>query len=383
MNNKSILIHAWSIHYDGLSHYLPYTHWVYLNEIVNYYNKVSLLSPVISNSNASKESLVSIKDFHNVSVVPLPASTSYVNTIKHFLSYLKIYRRLTNYHTAYARYPVPFGWLQKLFLKDSNRIIHFVGDPIDAAKNNPNFSVLKKTLLTTFFRPEHSMYLWACKGAKVYTNGYHLAERLEKQGISAIPLISSTLNEDDFFFNDNKVIDSQKPKLLYLGYLRKAKGVETVINAYKKLKEKCPNASLTIVGSGEFEVQLKKIVSDYKLTNVRFLGHVDNRLKLNEIIRDHDIFCFASLSEGSPRVILEAMANGINVVSTPVGSLPRVFKDDVEILFADFNDENQFFEKISRLLNDRELTNSLRLNAFNKVKNFTIESFIKKIFYEA
>lgn len=382
MNERKILIHAWAVHSHGFNYYLPYTHWVYLNEIVNYYDEVSLLSPVICISNASKQGLVSLKNFHNVSVIPLPSSTNYINTIKYFFSYLKVYRKLDNFDTVYARYPVPFGWLQKRFFKSSKRIIHFVGDPIDAAKANPNFSKIKKFLLITFFKPEHTMYLWACKGATVYTNGYHLSERLKKQGISAIPLISSTLNKDDFFYEKEKVIDFLAPKLLYIGYLRKAKGVETVLKSFNLVKEKYPKASLTIVGSGEFEGELSKMVSDFQLKDVAFLGHVDNRMKLNEIIRAHDIFCFASLSEGSPRVILEAMANGINVVSTPVGSLPHIFKDNEDILFAGFNNENLFVAKISELINNNQLAQSLRLKAFKKIQNFTIESFLKKIFYE-
>ncbi len=55
---KSIVIHAWSISYDGLNHYLPYTHWVYLNEIVKYYDKVSLLSPVTLNDEAKDSGFI-------------------------------------------------------------------------------------------------------------------------------------------------------------------------------------------------------------------------------------------------------------------------------------------------------------------------------------
>ena len=83
----------------------------------------------------------------------------------------------------------------------------------------------------------------------------------------------------------------------------------------------------------------KQIILENKIYNVTFLGHVDNRIQLNEILRNNDIFCFASLSEGSPRVILEAMANVINIVSTAVGSLPTIFENEKDILFADFNDE--------------------------------------------
>ena len=91
-------------------------------------------------------------------------------------------------------------------------------------------------------------------------------------------------------------------------------------------------------------------------------------------------FGFASLSEGSPRVVLEAMANGLAIVSTPVGSLPKSFKNGEEILFADFNNHLDFSEKIIELISTPKLFQKIKNNGFRKVKNYTIETFIKKIF---
>ena len=378
---KSILIQAWSVYKIQDHYYLPYTHWIYLNEIVNYYDEVCLLSPVNVND-ISNAGLVRV-DFKNVYIEALPYSNSYLTSIKFFYSYFSIYKKMKYFDVSYARYPIPFGWLQKFFLKGTKRIIHFVGDPIDAAITNPNFNFLKKVLLITFFMPEHLMYMWACKGAKVYTNGFHLAERLKKYGVNATPLISSTLNQNDFYFEANKILNPESLKIVYVGYLRKAKGVETVLKAFHLLQNTYANAKLTIVGDGEFHNHLNQMVLKDEIQNVSFLGHIDDRNQLNEILRNNDIFCFASLSEGSPRVILEAMANGVNVVSTPVGSLPDIFNDNENIIFANFNDEKDFYEKINTLLNNKEKAFNIKLNAYNKIKNFTIESFIKNIFYES
>lgn len=231
--------------------------------------------------------------------------------------------------------------------------------------------------------PEHFLYLWACKGAYIYTNGFHLAKRLEKQGVRAKPLISSTLNKHDFYFDKNKIINSLAPKIIYVGYLRKAKGVETVINAFLLLLMNYPNAELSVVGSGEFECELKQMVVEKNISNVNFFGHIDERKKLNNLLRTHDIFCFASMSEGSPRVILEAMANGLNVISTPVGSLPYVFKENEHVLYADFCNPEMFKLKIEELLNNGENAQKIRLAAFEQVHKFTIENFLNTVFNEA
>src|SRR5690606_10946910 len=113
--------------------------------------------------------------------------------------------------------------------------------PVDAAKKNPNFSWLKKCFLIGGFSFENLLYKWACKDAKVYTNGFHIAEKLKKSNIKAKALISSTLTDSDFFFDKEKTVDIKNVKFIYLGYLRKAKGVETIIMAFKLIQQKIPN----------------------------------------------------------------------------------------------------------------------------------------------
>jgi glycosyltransferase involved in cell wall biosynthesis len=379
---KSILIQAWTIIKCGNNLYLPYTHWVYLNEIVNYYSKVCLLSIIKQVPESEIKSLRSINNFKSVEIVKLPYSVTYMGAIQNFFSYLKIYKNLTGFNVFYARYPIPFGWLAKVYHRDKTRIIHFVGDPIDATKNNPNLGKIKKFLMLAFFKPEHLMYLWACKNAHVYTNGFHIAEKLKMKGVNAEPLVSSTLIKSDYFLKKNKIIKPDSPKLVYVGYLRKAKGIETLIKSFQLVQNKFPNAIFSIIGTGEYQADLKALVIQLNLKNVDFLGHIEDRCMLNKILRAHDIFCFASLSEGSPRVVLEAMANGLAVVSTPVGSLPGTFTAKKDILFADFNNPNAFFQQIEQLINHPKLYSEITNNAYVKVQSFTIPSFLKKIFDE-
>jgi len=379
MNNK-IVIHAWAVQKKEGRYYLPYTHWVYLNEIVKYYDEIVLLSTCKFLKQDETTNYLDI-NFSNVSVYELPYSNGYLGAIKHFFSYRKAYKEIKDVTTYYARYPVPFGWLQKIYGKNKKRIIHYVGDPVDAAKNNPNFSALKRKVLITAFKPENALYNWACKGARVFTNGYHIAERLSKNNIKAIPIVSSTLTERDFFFKEKR-INKYNTKFIYLGNLRTAKGVETILRAFKLYNEKYENSSFKIIGSGEFEYKLQQIVKNENIKNVDFLGRIDDRDLINYHLRDSDIFLFGSLSEGSPRVVLEAIANGLIVISTPVGSLPNIFENEKNILFADFNNPYDFYEKINLITQDEALSNIIRKESYNLIQNFTIQNFLKKIFDE-
>src|SRR5690606_16399655 len=210
---KKILIHAWSLQRKGEEYYIPFTHWIYLKEIIKYYDKIVLLSPVKKLKESQEPKGSSISSFKNVSVFPLPYNDGgYIGALKYFFHYRKAYKVLDNISVYYARYPVPFGWLQKIYGRNRKRIIHYVGDPVDAAKKNPNFSWLKKCFLIGGFSFENLLYKWACKDAKVYTNGFHIAEKLKKSNIKAKALISSTLTDSDFFFDKEKTVDIKNVK---------------------------------------------------------------------------------------------------------------------------------------------------------------------------
>ena len=380
---SSILIQGWTIHKSGDEYYLNYYHWVYLKEILKYYDDICLLS-FISIMKDNSDELMEIGTFKNVSVHPLhyEQDLTYIGLIKHFPKIFRTFKSLRKFDVAYARYPGPFSWLQKVFMNKSKRIIHFVGSPVDALMKNPNIFIFKKIFLALCFFPEHLMHLWACKGAKIFTNGIHIHNNLAKFGIKSKPLISSILTENDFHYDSLKKISNERPKLLYLGYLRKAKGIDTVIKSFALLQNKIPKAELTIIGDGETKTKqyLYEIINQNSIKNVHFLGHIDSRTRLNNIMRNHDIFCFASLSEGSPRVIIESMANGLNVVSTPVGSLPHIFFDNRDIAYFDFNNFKMLYEKVLFLINNSHNASLMRESAYQKVKKYTAENFFKEMF---
>lgn len=380
---KNIIIHAWTVHKQNGEYFLPYTHWIYLQQIVQYYDEVCLLSPVNTRPLPQGQKLFSLAEFDNVWINELPHSgDSYIAAARHFISYYGAYKKLhTKFDKVYVRYPVPFGWLSRLFFKADKRTIHFVGYPLEVAKLNPEWSRIKKLVIPLLFMPEHMLYVWACKNARVFTNGHHISDTLAKKGVNATAVTSSTLTDGDFYFDTNKKIEPETLKLLHIGYLRKWKIVDVIIKAFALVQKKYPQATLTIVGDGVCRAQLEQLSVLMGLgQSVRFEPHASRREDLLAYLRSHDIFCFSSISEGSPRVILEAMANGINVVSTPVGSLPFVFKDNEDIVFADFNNEQDFAAKIIQLAQDEDLAYSIRYKACCKTENFTIETFIRTVF---
>lgn len=379
------LLTAWNLESDGESGYtIANTHYAYLKFISENYLKVYLVSSV-RNGSAVLQTNYRVSDFSNVTVIPLPEVKSYINSLLNFRAYYRALKSIRDkVDVCYCRVPDPFAWMSKLVIRKKN-IMHFVGDAIDTTRHNEKWGFIKKQVMIAGYCPEYLMTLLAARKSTVYTNGVHLARKLSRFGVSATPVISSTVSENSLCPPTPRE-NNTRLRLINVGYIRYAKGIKLLMSLFLLLKEKYPDFIFDIVGNGEMMEELRMFVEENSLTNnVIMHGHIDNREDLNRLMRSADLFIFPSLSEGSPRVVVEAMSEGVAVVSTPVGSLPDSFEDGVDIRFFGFNDAQGVMGIIEEFMNDAKPFDRQREMAYIKVKeNYTIESFLSKIFsYEA
>ena len=374
------LVTSWNLDKIGDEYYIPDMHKIYLDYICQNFIKVYLIAPTKKISNAISD--YSLLKHTNITVVEISPYSNYIKGVLKYKEYKKSIKKIAPLvDVFYNRVPDPYCWMSSLMFKKKS-IMHFVGDTIDATKNNKKWSFFKKNLFILGYLPDYYLTLKAAKKSVTYTNGHHLSEKLKMKGVNATPVISSTLNDADFYRkSDSEIYQETEIKLIYLGYIRYSKGIDTLISVVKKLKDKKVKFILNVVGDGELLEEFKNTVKEIDIKDeVIFHGHVNNRNSINALFKKSDIFVFPSLSEGSPRVVLEAMANSVAVVSTPVGSLPTTFKDKEEIRFANFNDADSFVEQIEYLIHNRtKLVNQIN-KANEKVKNFTINNFLNKIF---
>lgn len=136
-------------------------------------------------------------------------------------------------------------------------------------------------------------------------------------------------------------LDTDKFKVIYLGSISAMNGLNVLVETAKVLQErKVDNVIIIIYGYGNQEEQLKKLVKDYQLTNIKFKGKLDKEYGMNLLTRgDLNIFTFkdsALWKYGiSPNKLFMYFASG-----KPVLSMIRPNYDLVEEKRAGISVEN-------------------------------------------
>lgn len=167
--------------------------------------------------------------------------------------------------------------------------------------------------------------------------------------------------------------------ILCVARLEEAKGIDILLKAVAILKEKS-NLSLNVavVGDGSKRDELLSLNENLGLGDtVYFLGV---RKDVSNLMNTSKIFVLPSRWEGLPMVILEAMAHGLPVISTPVGGIPEVVKNRENGILVPKEDPNSLSKAILEVLNDSELLRKLSKNAYEFVKQYySIETYTKNL----
>lgn len=139
-----------------------------------------------------------------------------------------------------------------------------------------------------------------------------------------------------------------------------------------------------IVGAGEDEEKLKKLMEEKGLiSRVKFLGK-KNHEELPDLLQASDIFVRASLSEGLGVSFIEAMAAGLPVIATPVGGIPEFLRESETGVFCQIRHPETVARAAKRIQEEPGLRATLIKNAQQLVHQGyewkTIATSIQKLF---
>lgn len=125
-------------------------------------------------------------------------------------------------------------------------------------------------------------------------------------------------------------------RLLFVGQFEPRKRIEDAIQALSILIAEGLDATLTIVGDGPLKERLRCLVRELDLVErVTFTGYVWDSNELSAIFLESDLLLLPSLSEGSPKVVPEAMAHGVIPIAVDgVGAINDIIRHGKNGLLA-------------------------------------------------
>lgn len=156
---------------------------------------------------------------------------------------------------------------------------------------------------------------------------------------------------------------------LFVGQLRARKGVDFLLRAFDEINDS--NMKCVVVGDGPERNRLEKLVNDLGLrSRVLFTGAVPFG-DLTDLYAEAEFFVLPTVAEGSPLVVLEALASGLPVVSTKVSGIPEVVDNEQNGFIVPPRDVRALAERMELLIRDADLRAKMSQNA----RKSTVENF--------
>lgn len=167
--------------------------------------------------------------------------------------------------------------------------------------------------------------------------------------------------------------------LLFLGRLGRRKGTYDLLEAVAQLAQTHPSIRLRLGGDGELDGVRQRAQELGIESHIELLGWVTQEAK-TDALRHATIYVLPSYHEGLPMSVLEAMAAGLPVVSTPIGGIPEAVEHGVEGLLVEPGSVPELAHSLRQLLDDRGLRERMGQAAYDKARDrFSADRVVHRI----
>lgn len=212
-----------------------------------------------------------------------------------------------------------------------------------------------------------TQWLYTRASQHIVTTGESLRQALHQNNgfaLSKMTSVPTGVRFDAFYprsrFKMRAKLSLPPSKFLFgiVATLRDWKGHNYLFEALHTLKKECLDIHVVVVGDGPYEDRLHVQLQNLQLTeSVSFVGRQDN---VAEWINAFDVFCLPSYGEeGVPQALIQAMACGGAVISTPVGAIEEAVKHEQTGLMVEPKSAEQLSQAMLRLYRDPVLRQQL------------------------
>lgn len=375
MNKNVLFIGPFPPPFGGIANHTKLLFESKLNEDFNLSN-INLNKNRGIKENVSKKSGINFSKFFN----GLFAISKHLRNNKTDIVYIKVNGAVSCFREI----------IYMLYIKTFSKakiVIHFHGMYKPKRRNFPfntsgKNSILNKTIINFVFSlSNRTIFI-----AEVFFNDFKPV--LSKKNILKSTYVNHFVDVKHYSFSYDKFVDLEKQiNVLFIGRLSRDKGFHEIIKVIPNILVKYPNVRFHFCGTTENDNDLDEIrtLLDVLIDkNVVLLHGLVYGEKKKELLNISHIFLFPTRDDVFPNVILEALANGLSIVTTKIGVMPHILREPVNACFINMDIKNDLENKLLELLNDHERIKKTSLINYEYAKEvFDIsiaEEKIKNIF---
>lgn len=276
----------------------------------------------------------------------------FVEAIFHFLYYM-LFKKIEIVHIHGASYAS--FWRKRVFiymaiLFKKKVVYHIHGGKFQLFAKNRNRTI-QKTLLK-------------CNCIIALSNNWK-AYFMENYKYSKVIVIKNVI-ENPHICKDN----SSTFTLLFLGYISKNKGIFDLLEAISQNKTSYENKLRLIIGGNGETNKIQDIITKNRLNNiVSFQGWVSGKKKI-ALLNMANAYILPSYNEGLPISILEAMSYALPIISTNVGGIPEIVKNEVNGFIIEPGDKSEINTSINTLMNNKSLREKMGAESAQIAKDY-------------
>ncbi|AGF78533.1 glycosyltransferase [Desulfocapsa sulfexigens DSM 10523] len=212
---------------------------------------------------------------------------------------------------------------------------------------------------------QYERLLWPLS-THIICNAEAIREKLVKKHRvkrSRISVVSNGVDTE--FFVPDSAKQSIPLTILYAGRLVYQKDPLTLLKAFVRIKEARPEVRLLVVGNGDLRCELLQFIKHHSLEeHVSLIG---GTVDIKKYMQKARIFLLSSLYEGSPNILIEAMACGLPVVATRTSGIPELIEHGRNGYLVLPGDSKTMAKQAIHLLSDSHLWETMSTQARIKV----------------
>jgi glycosyltransferase involved in cell wall biosynthesis len=168
-------------------------------------------------------------------------------------------------------------------------------------------------------------------------------------------------------------------RVAFVGTLSERKGVSVLLHALAAMTVERTKVRVTFAGNGDlrhYKAQAQQLgIAEW----VDFAGW-HSQEQVEELLARTDVLVLPSRDEVLPLVILEALANRVAVLTTPVGETPMVLEDGENARFVPVGDVDALSKALTELTTDETLREKLASNGrLAYERQFTLDLFFRSV----